>query len=733
MENSQYFDMHSSTCSARGELSKDVLMELMKHEPQALWHNASGLYDALCASGFQDSIRMRTGQNGGVFPGSTFYAARKALLEKEYEHSDIDYHRLYLFLKLLQSQDELFHVDIQRDPYKHLVRYFVGIKSAMHLLDKVCFSTYCVDAAHSKYPLTKVRYQGLQYHCLTTRSAFNTNILIAWSLDLVESRDSYWYLASQCEEMGFTNVLTTLLERNQLPLLISDGDKGTQAFADYFNNKFRSCVSTNEPNDAQQEGLLLYQARCTQHLKKSAKKWLHIQRSNAVKRRRQQSSNDAVTNQTSTTAATLTSTAVTTSRNCALPSTSFEEYAFRRAYEAPYQTGFDNAMHELQDLNPAVHCYFTSIVPPESWSQFHIRQHHAPSFGQTTNNCVEQVNHSIKEARKHHPFEAAYQIIEVAMLQHAKLHQCIREHTAKRQSLSAFAVNVMKQERDSLKQVQYTCKKSGRRTFSVRAKRKRGRSSIIHTTCMAKGNVSCHPCSTWESNHVMCRHMMIAVMMHPDEFAVEAEPGIGQLESSNMAQDEECTPQSASVSATHVTTNHNQDILQRCIPPMFHLNNIIDAANQCPPLKVPATDFGEPPVQMMLPRPRQLQNHACGTREAGSGSAQLTVQPRQHQLRSRDQPPISQMHASNSSSSSRTASSSFEVEMLPPYGYAFKDWCKRRKKRSRNTTATPSSETTARQASDGSTDLLTSIIRDRAFLEFLDNTIRSSEPAGTDA
>ena len=90
----------------------------------------------------------------------------------------------------------------------------------------------------------------MQLHLLVGRTGANTNIILAWSLELSETAETYSWFANQCHEAGFGDLVQIAegrMKRN--PVLFSDGFKGTHHFAVKFPR--------------------LHHARCALHLAKS--------------------------------------------------------------------------------------------------------------------------------------------------------------------------------------------------------------------------------------------------------------------------------------------------------------------------------------------------------------------------------------------------------------------------------------------------------------------------------
>lgn len=156
---------------------------------------------------------------------------RLRIRDESLQHYDLDWARLERYLHELKDHNPTTMVDIQKDTADNsLLRYFVGIGPAKYSFKHVGLGFWGVDSCHTRHFVV----QGMQLHILVGRTGSNSNMILAFSLDISETNDSYIYFADCCHRFGFGDVLSSINIKTEkfktTQVCFSDGFKGTQRY-----------------------------------------------------------------------------------------------------------------------------------------------------------------------------------------------------------------------------------------------------------------------------------------------------------------------------------------------------------------------------------------------------------------------------------------------------------------------------------------------------------------------
>lgn len=396
---------HSEHCSAKGEVTKDVVQKILKDDVVAN-PNITGqnMKRRLCARTSPLSESNLCGQ-------STMYRARQDLRTNSNVYYNVFWERMESFLSDFQQANPACHVRLDKDQDNRFKRYFVGIHASIQMLQHCGLDFYGIDACFTRHHIVK----GMQLHLLCGRTGENTNIIMACSLELTESSGTYQWFAEQCKAAGFGD-LTCIpgghIERN--PVCFSDGFKG----ANYFPNAFPG----------------LHHALCAKHL------------ANAIRDTLKRWKKDP---------------------NYPHPvEVGFSNEQVIAVCTAKTDADFETALKRLSGTSRSAAGRLLSKDLLE-WSVNAMSRNGIPTFGHCTSNVVEGTNGVLAEMRARHPYMFIVFLVRYVSERLATHQNMIRFWCAQKKLLTPFASTLFKKSRAIAQRRGYEMRAQANDTFLV--------------------------------------------------------------------------------------------------------------------------------------------------------------------------------------------------------------------------------------------------------------------------
>lgn len=267
---------------------------------------------------------------------------------------------------------------------------------------------YGVDACFTKHHIVN----GMQLHLLCGRTGANTVVIMAWSLELSETSDTYNWFANQCDEAGFGDLVRIASGRmNRNPVVFSDGFKGTDHFADLFPR--------------------LHHALCGLHLSKAIRHCL----------RRMRATGQPV-------------------------HVGFADNQVIAVCTAKTDADFTTSLAKLKSTSPSAAGRLMSY-PRDKWATSQMAKNFIPCFGHCTSNVVEGTNGVLEPARHEHPYRFLDTIVRYVSERMAKLDAKFNDLHDNGKLLTEFASAIFKRSRQLAQRRAYTVQAQANNKFVV--------------------------------------------------------------------------------------------------------------------------------------------------------------------------------------------------------------------------------------------------------------------------
>ena len=397
---------HSDDCIAKIRMTKDIVQDILSGAVSAN-PNVSG--KAMLS---HLSARLASLSAADAPSNATVYRARMVIRSKSNAYYNECWARIETYLTDFKQANPACHVVLEKDPDGRFKRYFVGVHASIEMLKHCGLDFYGVDACFTKHHIVS----GMQLHLLCGRTGANTNIIIAWSLGLKESNDTYQWFAMQCADAGFgdlTRIAGGPLKRH--PVCFTDGFKGTNHFSRTFPR--------------------LHPARCAMHLANAIRSTLGRWRGNPndIRPVQQEFANKQVI-------------AVCTAKT-----------------DAEYES----ALRKLNITSPSAAGRLLGYTPPETWSVNQMARKGIPTFGHCTSNVAEGTNDVLEPMRTKHPYEFLDAIVRYVSERTAYHQSLFKELRDKNKLLTEFASGMLRESRDVARARSYRVQRQANRTFLV--------------------------------------------------------------------------------------------------------------------------------------------------------------------------------------------------------------------------------------------------------------------------
>ena len=449
MKNDLNYLPHSATCLHNGKLRGGNVVKVMK---KAISSNKE--------SSGKKVIDMMVDKShigrGNLPSGSTLYRAQGKVKNEAFKWYDKNYERLEDYLIELKKENPSFRVTIVKDNENRFLRLFIGIGTSMQILKHAGLDVYGIDSCHFKHDVVK----GMQIHLLVSNQGAWQNVILAMSIDINESCESYCFFASECKEMGIVRDLFTARQGciPTKPVLFSDGMKGVLQVIETWSNGN------------------VHHALCARHLLNSLRAWLKCRKKNCT---------------------------VNVMKWYAMIRASTEE-DFVKNYNALLQTNGDIELY-LQNIKK------------EQYSQSHMLNLPTPVGCRSwiTSNLVEGANGSIVEERNLDPYNFVHEMMTSAATKLSKQIKTVNDLVKAGCRISDKALELVRKEKRLIRERSYGVKPiNDPKHFLVSDNTSTSRRS--HQVCIDPKHPSCTLCDTFYQWGIPCRHILSAIM-HDDE------------------------------------------------------------------------------------------------------------------------------------------------------------------------------------------------------------------------
>ena len=382
----------------------------------------------------------------------TMYRVMLDIRHDSDKYYDVNWERLERYIIDLQAQNnESVHAVVEKDHEQRFLRYFIGLKVNVDILEYAGLDSYSIDACHTKHHIAK----GMQLHYVMGRNGNNQNVQLAWSLEASETSKSYEWLAAQCQACGMNklfNVDPGHLKRT--PVCHSDGFKGTVEFPEKFPR--------------------LKHALCVKHIARAIRHSLLLQKRKDPQIEVGFSDNQII--------------AVAKASN-------------EKERSIALQRLKGTSKHAAQNL---VQRDFNKFCLLELGKQ------NIATWGHVTSNVVEGMNgvDANSGLRAMHPLRFLDEKLQnVAEKQSEHLKQILKQ-CGEGKKLNAFATEKLRESFELTKNGGYTSKESagGVLVWDILS-----RDKIRHRVIIDKDKPCCSPCYIWEHFRLPCPHMLLAL------------------------------------------------------------------------------------------------------------------------------------------------------------------------------------------------------------------------------
>ena len=113
-----------------------------------------------------------------------------------------DWKRLEAYLVELGDLNPSWRVTLEKDNQGRFKRYFIGVGPAKNVMKACGLDVAAVDACHTCHHIVN----GMKLHVLSGQSGLKKNVMLAWSLEALETADSYQWLAAECGAFGLAEL-----------------------------------------------------------------------------------------------------------------------------------------------------------------------------------------------------------------------------------------------------------------------------------------------------------------------------------------------------------------------------------------------------------------------------------------------------------------------------------------------------------------------------------------------
>eukprot|EP00750_Incisomonas_marina_P003841 INCI13418.4.p1 GENE.INCI13418.4~~INCI13418.4.p1 ORF type:complete len:731 (-),score=85.37 INCI13418.4:161-2284(-) len=435
---------HAEDCTARARVTNDVV--------ETMLYEAVTANPAISRRSMVSHLTARlTTLSAADIPSTTsIYRARRAIKDSNDRFYNDYWARIESYLADFETLNPESHVKLEKDPQNHFKRYFVGVKASVKMLQHCGVDFFGIDACFTKHHIVS----GMQLHLLCGRTGANTNIIIAWSLELSESNDTYRWFAAQCEEAGFgdlTRVAPGRLNRN--PVCFADGFKGTGHFSAAFPR--------------------LHHALCAVHLSKAIRASL----------RRLRSAGQQV-------------------------EVGFADAQIIAVCSSTTDADYRSNLDKLSTTSRSAAARLVSY-DAEKWSCNAMAKKGIPAFGHCTSNVVEGTNGVLEPARRRHPYEFLDTIVRYVSERIATHDAMFQKLHSDGKLLTEYASAMYKESRNLARKRAYKMQRQASGTYVVWDDTSRHK--IRHIVCIDPEKPNCTQCRQWGNYRAMCAHMMLVV------------------------------------------------------------------------------------------------------------------------------------------------------------------------------------------------------------------------------
>ena len=393
---------HSEDCTALARISNDIL-EPMLYESVAANPAITGK-----SMVSQLTARSTTLSQADLPSSRSIYRAKKTLVNGGDAYYNEYWARIETYLRDFKDANPECHVTLEKDPQNHFKRYFVGVKASVEILRHCGIDFFGVDACFTKHHIVN----GMQLHLLCGRTGENTYVIIAWSLELAESNDTYQWFAAQCKKVGFddlTRLVAGPLNRN--PVCFADGFKGT----DHFSRAFPR----------------LHHALCGLHLSKAIRSSLRRMRARGHK-----------------------------------VEVGFADKQVTAICASKTDEGYKSSLQNLNRTSNAAAGRLLSY-DRNKWCCNDMAKQGIPTFGHCTSNVVEGTNGVLEPARHKHPYEFLDEIVRYVSQRTSHHETMFQKLHDDGKLLTAFASTIFKESRDLARRRAYKIQAQANGTYLV--------------------------------------------------------------------------------------------------------------------------------------------------------------------------------------------------------------------------------------------------------------------------
>ena len=374
------FVPHSESCICRAKITTKLAASLLSEAVRA---NPKISGKAMLS---QITARSMPVTVGDSMTARTLYRARHLVNTADDAYYNSYWERLERYLTDLQAMNPDCHVCLEKDTNNRFQRYFVGIKPSITLLEQCGLGFAAVDACFTKHHIVN----GMQLHIIAARTSMNTIVIIGWSLELSESNDTYSWLATQAEALGFERLVRAPCAHIALrPVVFTDGFKGSYRFSENFPR--------------------LHHALCAKHL------------SNAIRAtlRKMRRSGQQV--------------------ECG-----FADAQVHAVCGAKSKADYTHRLRQLQRTSS----HAASVLVGKSTLAFSVHamaEAGIPCYGHCTANTAEGTNGVIEQMRHKHPYLMTDELVRYVAQRFAVHHRLVQDLQDKSQHLTAYASKAFKE------------------------------------------------------------------------------------------------------------------------------------------------------------------------------------------------------------------------------------------------------------------------------------------------
>jgi hypothetical protein len=463
LNNGKNYEPHMPSCSNQGIAKGDNLRKLMR---KAIHVDPSMPIKKVMSAMVGDGSRI---SRANLPTRSSINRQQMKIKYEDLDYYELNYSRLADFLIELKKKNPDWQVTLQQDDETQFERLFIGFTMNMNVLKKAGLDVYSIDACHINHIIA----HGMQLHLLLGKTGANRNVILAMSIDVGETTESYTFFAHKCKMMGLDSLFC--LNRNFIPnkpVLFSDGMKGLPAVVALLEN--------------------VHHALCAKHLGDSCRAWLKAQREAISEANRSRAPHERLE----------------------LPVVTLPNYLVYALCRACTTSEYRVAFHAMKCYNKFAAEYFKNKSIGQ-FSQNAMLNMDPPvaCHGSITSNGVEGTNGVLLQMRGQDPYTIIHQLVMyVAAKLNEQRHE-IAEMVQKGKTLSTYAGRKFVAERQlSIANEAYSVTVVGDLTFAVVDALTVNRA--VHQVCLRPDNISCVPCNFFGQHHEPCRHMQLAIAQY---------------------------------------------------------------------------------------------------------------------------------------------------------------------------------------------------------------------------